>query len=112
MNNEMQPDQNEESIEVEEKQINEPDQPSKKCSTWIHGLFLLLFLIIWGFIKTIIVFVMLFQFIHTLFRNTQNQRLIKLGRILCQYGYQIMLFLTYYTTEKPYPFNDWPSEDR
>ncbi|MEX2009168.1 MAG: DUF4389 domain-containing protein [Dongiaceae bacterium] len=75
---------------------------------WMRGLFMLLFIVIYGVLKVVLSAVVIFQFVATLVARGPNQRLLELGRSLSDYVYAILLFLTYNSDEKPYPFAAWP----
>jgi hypothetical protein len=84
------------------KNIREP-------KTWLRGFYILLFLFFYGVAKVIIIAIIAFQFLLTLFTGKTNERLIKLGQSLSTYSYQILTFLTFNSDYHPYPFGAWPS---
>ncbi|MFQ5470255.1 MAG: DUF4389 domain-containing protein [Gammaproteobacteria bacterium] len=88
----------------------ELSQRIKARDTWEKGLHILLFAVIYSVAEIIIGFVVLFQFVSTLFTGSRNEQLLSFGRNLSQYVYQIMLFVTYNSDEKPYPFAPWPNK--
>ncbi|MDH5600342.1 MAG: DUF4389 domain-containing protein [Gammaproteobacteria bacterium] len=88
---------------------DEIKQNIKEKSTWLRGLYMLLFLVFYSVAKVIIFTVIAFQFILALFTGKTNERLVKLGQSLSTYIYQIMTFLTFNSDEHPYPFGAWPS---
>jgi hypothetical protein len=75
--------------------------------TWIRGLFMLLFAVIYGLAEVVITAIVVFQFFYVLITGTGNARLLLFGQGLSTYVYYIMLFLTYNSEEKPYPFGPW-----
>ena len=87
---------------------DEIKQNIKKKSTWLRGLYMLLFLIFYSVAKVIIFIVITFQFVLSLLTVKTNDRLVKLGQSLSTYIYQIMTFLTFNSDEHPYPFGTWP----
>jgi hypothetical protein len=68
----------------------------------------LLFTIIYGIAEIVVAAVVLFQLLSVLFNGSTNERLLNLGQNLSTYVYQILLFLTFNSDERPYPFGDWP----
>jgi hypothetical protein len=80
----------------------------KSRTTWIRGLYMLLFALLYGIAELLVLAVALFQFITVLITGAVNERLLPLGRGLSVYIYQVMLYLTYGTEEKPFPFSPWP----
>ena len=83
----------------------------KLQSTWMRGLYLLLFLIIWGIAKTLVIAVMVFQFLSLLFVRKINGNLVPFSHSLSRFVYEITLYLTFASDERPFPFNRWPSEN-
>ncbi len=80
----------------------------KNTNTWIRGLFILLFAIVLGLAKVITGFVVLFQFGHVLLTRHVNERLLDFGASLALYVQTVILYLTFNTDEKPFPFSEWP----
>ena len=78
--------------------------------TWLRGLYMLLFIFILGLTKFVVGALVIFQFVNSLFTGSANERLVEFGQNLAQYISQTVLFLCYSTEEKPFPFNDWPSQ--
>ena len=83
-------------------------QHLKQKSTWMRGLFMLLFALFYSIAEIVIFAVVVFQFFLTLFTGKRNERLLKLGQSLSTYVYQIMLYLTFNAEYQPYPFGAWP----
>jgi hypothetical protein len=77
-------------------------------TTWIRGLFILLFAVIYSLAEILIVAVVVFQFLSTLLTAKNNHQLLRLGRSLSEFVKQVLLFVTYNTEEKPFPFGPWP----
>jgi hypothetical protein len=83
-----------------------------ETSTWVRGLNMLLFIIIYAFLyslaEIVLRAVILAQFVIKLITGSVNQRLLDLGYGTSTYVYQIFLFLTFNSEERPFPFNPWP----
>lgn len=79
-------------------------------STWVRGLFMVLFVVFYSIAEILVTAVVVFQFLHVLFAGRQNERLLSFGDSLSIYVYEIMLFFTYNSEEKPFPFGEWPAE--
>ncbi len=77
-------------------------------TTWIRGLFILLFAAIYSIAEILIVAVVVFQFLSTLLTARNNTQLLRLGRSLAEFVKQVLLFVTYNTEDKPFPFGPWP----
>jgi hypothetical protein len=80
-------------------------------TTWIRGLFILLFAAIYSVAEILIVAVVIFQFLSTLLTAHNNAQLLRLGRGLAEFVRQVLLFVTYNTEDKPFPFGPWPDAD-
>jgi hypothetical protein len=78
--------------------------------TWIRGLFILLFAAIYGVAEVVVTAVVAFQFFYTLVTGGSNRQLRDFGQNLSTFIYQILLFLTYNSEDKPYPFGPWPDQ--
>ena len=81
----------------------------KDRSTWMRGLFMLLFMALYQIAAVVVSAVAVLQFAWKLLAGAPNPRLLRFGEDLGRYFYQIMRFLTFNTEEKPFPFADWPS---
>ena len=80
----------------------------KNQSTWMRGLYMLLYLIFSRIAEIVLAVVVLFQFLLKLFTGETNDRLLKLGQGLSTYLYQMFQYLTFNSEYKPYPFGAWP----
>jgi hypothetical protein len=75
---------------------------------WIRGLFMLLFMFVWGLAEVVAGGVIVIQFAWLLVKGRVNDRLRDFSQSLATYCYQIALFLMLNTEDKPFPFMDWP----
>ena len=80
----------------------------KSQSTWIRGLYMLLFILFSRIAEIVLAAVILFQFLLKLFTGETNDRLLKLGQGLSTYLYQVFQYLSFNTEYQPYPFGAWP----
>ena len=78
-------------------------------STWMRGLYMLLFALFYSIAELVFFAVVLFQFLLNLFTGNSNPRLLKLGQGIATYVYQIMQYLSYNSDYQPYPFGAWPN---
>jgi len=76
--------------------------------TWLRGVFMLLFVLIYSVTEVIVLVVVLLQFLFVLFTGHQNTRLKDFGEGLSVFVYQIMSYWTYNSEERPFPFARWP----
>ena len=80
----------------------------KDKSAWMRGLYMLIFILLLGVAKFVSFVVILVQFLTVLFTAETNEKLVKFGKSLSLYQYEIMLFLTYNSEAHPYPMGEWP----
>ena len=94
-----------------ESDVNEElKQRLQKGETWQRGLYMLFFIIVYSIAKFVIFTVMLFQFLAVLFVGKINEQILKFSQNLSTYVYQVVLYLTYNTEQRPFPFgDDWPT---
>ncbi len=78
--------------------------------TWTRGLFMLLFAVIYGLAEIVITAVVVFQFLYVLIAGKSIHNLLLFGQGLSTFVYDIMLYLTYNTEEKPFPFGAWTND--
>lgn len=79
--------------------------------TWLRGLFIVLFAVIYGIAEVVLWAVVLFQFLATLFTGERNARLLRFGAELSAFLYQVLLFVTFNRDHRPWPFDAWPGAD-
>jgi len=87
---------------------NDVKQNLKSQSTWIRGLYMLIFAVFYTVAEIVLYAVIVFQFLLKLFTAETNERLLKLGQGLATYIYQILQFLSFNSEYQPYPFGAWP----
>jgi hypothetical protein len=87
---------------------NDTKENLKQSTTWIRGLYMLLFGFLAGLADFVLLGVIIFQFVHKLITAETNERLRKLGQGIATYRYQIVQFLTFNSEYHPYPFGAWP----
>jgi len=80
----------------------------KDRSVWQRGLYMLLFIFLLGVAKFVSFVTILFLFLSVLFTGEPNEKLVKFGKNLSSYQYQILLFLAYNSEEQAFPLGDWP----
>lgn len=80
---------------------------------WIRLVFMILFAIVIYCIAFVLIWLIAaFQFIYALFVSKPNQTLLPFANSLSQYIHQIVMFLTFVSEEKPFPFKPWPSVEK
>lgn len=78
------------------------------ADTWLRGLYMLLFTVIYSVSEFVLGLVVVFQFIHVLVTRRTNDRLLDFSSDLSVFIYQVLQFLTFNSEAKPYPFAAWP----
>lgn len=78
--------------------------------TWIRGLYMLFFAVVYSVTEIVLALIVIFQFIHLLFTRDVNGRLTTFSHELAAFIYQILQFVTFNTDDKPYPFAAWPED--
>jgi len=81
-----------------------------KKSPWERALYMLLFVLIYSAAEVALGALVLVHFILVLIHGKPDERLKNFGHDLSQFIYQVFLFLTYNTEEKPFPFKPWVSK--
>lgn len=79
----------------------------KERSTWLRLLFMLVLLFLWGVSRVVTAAVVVIQFLWVLITGQPNAQLLQFGQGLATYSYEIVLYLTFNTEERPFPFTDW-----
>ena len=80
----------------------------KSQSTWMRGLYMLLYLLFSSLAEIVLAAIIIIQFLLKLFTGETNDRLLKLGQSLSTYLYQIFCFMSFNSEYHPYPFGAWP----
>ncbi len=82
----------------------------KSKSIWMRLLFMLVTTFLYSVSRIVVGAVVVVQFSWVLFTGETNQKLQIFGRSLATYTNQIILYLTFNTEERPFPFDvDWPN---
>lgn len=79
-----------------------------ELSTWMRMVFVVLFAILFNLVELLVAAIVVVQFLSQLCTGRTVPRLATFGEHLARYVQQIVLFLTYQTEERPYPFAAWP----
>jgi hypothetical protein len=87
---------------------NDVKENLKSQSTWIRGLYVLIYAIFYTIAEIVLFAIIVFQFLLKLFTAETNERLRKLGQGLSTYIYQILQYMNFNSDYQPYPFGAWP----
>jgi hypothetical protein len=80
-------------------------------ATWLRALYMVLFVLIYGIAEILVAAVAVLQLVFVLVTGKRNDQLLAFGGSLSTFVYQIMLFWTFRSEDKPFPFSDWPSSE-
>jgi len=80
----------------------------KQQSIWVRGLFMLLFVLIYGVAEFVILAVALIQFGWVVVTEEHNERLEHFGASLSKFVFDLMRYWMFVSEEKPFPFSSWP----
>lgn len=81
----------------------------KSKSIWLRLFFMFVIALLYSVSRVVVGAVVIVQFFWVLFTGEANEKLKRFGQALSTYTYQIVLYLTFNTEERPFPFDiDWP----
>lgn len=84
----------------------------KSKSTWMRLFFMFVIALLYSVSRVVVGAVVVVQFFWVLLTGEANQKLQIFGQALSTYTYQIILYLTFNTEERPFPFDaDWPNSN-
>lgn len=75
---------------------------------WLRLAYMLLFFVIVSVAAYVMTFVVIVQFFWVLIAGEKNNKVSQFSKSLSLFIYEILLFLSHNTDEKPFPFKDWP----
>ncbi len=87
---------------------NDVKENLKSQSTWMRGLYMLIYAFFYTIAELVLFALIIFQFLLKLFSGDTNERLRKLGQGLSTYIYQILQYMNFNSNYQPYPFGAWP----
>ncbi|MCK5903126.1 MAG: DUF4389 domain-containing protein [Cocleimonas sp.] len=88
----------------------ETKESLKDSSTWKRILYMLLFAFAYSIAEFVFMGIVLVQIALKLVKGSINENLVVFGKQTSQYVYDVMLYLTFNTEEKPFPFSPWPDK--
>ena len=78
-------------------------------ATWLRLLFMAVMAALFCLGVVVALVVVVLQFFWVLFKGETKEELTAIGRQLGEYTREIVLFMTFNTEERPFPFDrDWP----
>ena len=91
---------------------NELKQNLTRGETWVRLLYVILFAAIYTVAEVVLVAVIVVQFGFVLISGKRNQNLLRFGGSLSRYMYDVLLYFTFKSDVKPFPFDDWPKDEK
>ena len=91
--------------------MTENKVPFANIDIWVRFAYMALFTVLLLAARLVISVLVLVQFILVLFSGKDNENLRNLGQGLGKWVYQTIMFLTFNTENKPFPFDEWPLID-
>lgn len=86
-------------------------QNLKSSIFWKRFLFMMLFVVAYTLAEFAVWAVVVFLIFYNLLTGASNERAVIFGRQVSAYIYHLLLYLTYNTEERPFPFSDWPKPE-
>jgi hypothetical protein len=77
--------------------------------TWIRLAYMVLFAVLVMAARLVVSIVVVVQFALVLVFGKDNENLRNLGQGLGKWVYQAIMFLTFNSDDKPFPFDEWPT---
>jgi len=74
----------------------------------LRGLYMVLFFAAARVVGALVAVIALFQFVVVLILGNANANMTRFGDQLGRYARQIILFMSYGTETRPWPFSGWP----
>ena len=78
---------------------------------WFRGLYMLLFVVIYGVAEIVVLAVTLLQFGWVVATKEHNPRLERFGESLSEFIRDVIRYWTFCSEDKPFPFSEWPQPD-
>ncbi len=80
--------------------------------TWLRLVYMVIFWVLLYVVGTVLAILVVLQFFFVLVAGERNANLMRLGIMLGTYVTQIIDFLTFSSSFKPFPFADFPDDSR
>lgn len=77
--------------------------------TWLRLFYIVLFAAILNIALAVLAAAVILQFGFMLLTGRSNDNLAHLGRTLARFLADVVLYLTFNTDDRPFPFSEWPT---
>ena len=84
---------------------------AKNTDTWLRGLFILIFGVIFYFLYGLIWLLVIFQFVTKVITGELNRNLEQFSTKMTSYAMQILNYITFQSEKRPFPFSPFPDGD-
>ena len=81
-------------------------------STWVRVLYMLLFVLAYSVAEFVLGITVVIQVIIKLVTGELNERLKTFGNQISLYIFDVLKFLTFNSEDKPFPFDEWPTDEK
>ena len=81
---------------------------AKNVDTWVRGLFIIIFGVIFYVLYIVIWLLVILQFLFKVLTGNLNENLSNFSVSLTRFAFQILLYITFQSEERPFPFSPWP----
>ncbi len=88
--------------------MNTVKENVKNPDTWLRGLFIVVFGVIFYALYLIIWLLVVFQFVLKVVTGSLNPQLLAFSDGLTRYAYQVLRYITFQSEDRPWPFAPWP----
>ena len=79
--------------------------------TWIRIAYMALFLVLLGLAESVLLILVILQMGIVVISGADNEKLRELGQSLSKWVFQTLMFVTFNSEKKSFPFDDWPEAD-
>ena len=83
---------------------------AKNVDTWIRGLFIIVFGVVFHVLYIVIWLLVVFQFLTKVLTGDLNENLSGFSHSLTRFAFQILLYITFQSEVRPFPFSPWPED--
>ena len=92
--------------------MNDQTSDTTKESLWIRLVYMILFLMVFSISESIVILTTVVAFAFQLFGKPVPSGVLFIGRTFARFIEQVILFLTFNTEHRPFPFSPWPDDSQ
>lgn len=78
----------------------------------LRFIYMVLFYVVYALSRFVVGLTAIVQFFHVLTTEAPQADLLKFSRSLTRYVSSLVEYLTFSSNEKPFPFAEWPNDER